>query len=185
LSGSAVILLSPQGQLFNQRLAERLSKLPHLIFVCGHYEGIDERVRDLAVDMEVSIGDYVLTGGELACMAAIDAIARLIPGVLGDCGSAQEESFCKGLLEYPQYTRPRVFRDLSVPEILLSGNHKEIERWRRRQSLLRTYRNRSDLLAQAELTAADRAYLEELSDTERDEPSDDGGCSPPSSSSIE
>jgi tRNA (guanine37-N1)-methyltransferase len=157
-----VVLLSPQGQLFNQKLARQFSRLPRLILVCGKYEGVDDRVRNLAVDEEVSIGDYILTGGELAAMVLLEATARLLPGVLGDEDSAKEESFSQGLLEYPHYTRPREFMGCPVPEVLLSGNHQEIAAWRRRKAIKRTFERRPDLLASANLTEEDREYLEEL-----------------------
>lgn len=143
---SRVILLSPQGRLFRQAIAQELSKLEHLVLLCGHYEGVDERVVDRLVDDELSIGDYVLTGGELAAMVVCDAVARLIPEVLGAEESALEESFAAGLLEYPHYTRPADFRGLRVPDVLLSGDHARIARWRREESLLRTLRRRPELL---------------------------------------
>lgn len=154
-----VILLCPQGRVFNQREARALAALPHLVLICGHYEGIDERVREQLVTDEISIGDYVLTGGELAAMVVVDAVARLVPGVLGEAASLEEESFSEGLLEYPHYTRPREFRGLKVPDILLSGHHEAIRRWRRRQSLVRTLGSRPELLAQADLTAEDIGIL--------------------------
>ncbi len=143
---SRVILLSPQGRLFEQAMAVELSTLPHLVLICGHYEGVDERVREHLVDDELSIGDYVLTGGELAAMVVVDAVTRLLPGVLGAGESTVEESHSSGLLEYPQYTRPAEFRGWRVPDILLSGNHAEIARWRHRQALERTRQRRPDLL---------------------------------------
>ena len=147
--GSRVILMSPQGRQFRQALAEELAKQEHLVLLCGHYEGVDERVRQHLVDDELSIGDYVLTGGELPAMVVCDAVVRLIPGALGGEESAGEESFAAGILEYPHYTRPPAFRGWTVPEVLLSGNHALIERWRRGQSLLRTLRRRPDLLKPA------------------------------------
>ncbi|MDS1029925.1 tRNA (guanosine(37)-N1)-methyltransferase TrmD [Bacillota bacterium LX-D] len=153
------ILLSPQGKTFNQDLAVELATYEHLIFICGHYEGIDERVHEHLVDEEISIGDYILTGGELPAMVVIDAVARLIPGVLGTMESALEESFADGLLEYPQYTRPREFLDFPVPEVLLSGNHEQIRLWRRQQSLLRTREKRPDMFTKLELTEEDRKLL--------------------------
>ncbi|HOB86261.1 MAG TPA: tRNA (guanosine(37)-N1)-methyltransferase TrmD [Bacillota bacterium] len=156
-----VILMSPRGRLFNQDLARELAAQEHLIFLCGHYEGVDERVRLALVDDEISIGDYILTGGELAAMVVIDAVVRLQPGLL-DEEAVQEESFNSGLLEYPQYTRPPVYRGLEVPPVLLSGNHGEIARWRRRQALKLTWERRRDLLKKANLLAEDRAYLEQL-----------------------
>lgn len=141
-----IILLTPQGRVFQQRIAQELAQFPQLILICGHYEGIDERVREHLVTDEISIGDYILTGGELAAMVVIDAVVRLLPGALGSSESASMESHTMGLLEYPQYTRPRVFRDWAVPDILLSGNHQAIARWRREQSILRTLQRRPDLL---------------------------------------
>ena len=140
------LLMTPQGKPFNQNDAERLTAYPALTLVCGRYEGVDERVRSF-VDEELSIGDYILTGGELASMVIIDAVTRLLPGVLGDADSLKEESFNQSLLEAPQYTRPRVFRNMEVPEVLLSGNHAEIERWRQQQALKRTEERRPDLLS--------------------------------------
>jgi len=141
-----VILLCPQGRKFNQDQAKRLSKDKNLIFICGHYEGVDERVRQYLVDEEISIGDYILTGGELAAMVVVDSIVRLIPGVLGDKNSLNFESFEGNLLEYPQYSRPAKFRAWKVPEVLVSGAHKRIEAWRRQESLERTAKRRPDLL---------------------------------------
>ena len=143
--GARVILMSPGGVRFNQAHAKRLSTMPQLIFVCGHYEGIDARIEQL-VDEELSIGDYVLTGGELAALVIIEAVARLVPGVLGNEASSADESFSNGLIEYPQYTRPREYEGMAVPEILLSGHHAEIERWRLAQSKARTRARRPDLL---------------------------------------
>jgi tRNA (guanine37-N1)-methyltransferase len=157
-----VILLSPQGRLFDQKLARELSRLPRLIMVCGKYEGVDERVRVLGVDEEISIGDYILTGGELAAMVILEATARLLPGVLGDEASTQEESFEEGLLEYPHYTRPREFMGCQVPDVLLSGNHQEIAAWRRRKAIEGTFEKRPDLLGSANLTEEDRECLERI-----------------------
>lgn len=159
---SPVILLSPQGQLFDQSIAWEMSGWDQLILVCGRYEGIDERIKLTCIDMELSIGDYILSGGELGAMVIVDAVSRLIPGVLGGERSNLEDSFEDGLLEYPQYTRPRVFQDKEVPEILLSGNHEKIRVWRREQSLKRTLEKRPDLLQQANLTPEDKAILAEL-----------------------
>lgn len=145
-SGGHVILTSPQGRAFNQSRAQQLAAEEHLVIICGRYEGFDERIRDQLVDEELSTGDYVLTGGELPAMTIVDCIVRLLPGVLGQAESAEEDSFSKGLLEGPQYTRPAVFRDLEVPAILLSGHHQRVATWRRRQALLRTYQRRPDLL---------------------------------------
>mgnify|MGYP001306953550 CR=1 FL=1 len=155
------ILTTPQGEPFNQRLAKELAAKEELLFICGHYEGYDERIRSLA-DREISIGDYVLTGGELATMVMIDAIVRLIPGALGDEQSAPNDSFSEGLLDYPQYTKPAVFRGLAVPEILLSGHHARIAAWRRRQALQRTAERRPDLLAKLDLTAEEREMLQQM-----------------------
>ncbi len=154
-----VILTSPRGEPFTQAVAAELAAEEGLIILCGRYEGIDERVRGLYVDRELSIGDYVLTGGELAAMVIVDAVSRLVPGVLGSEESALDESFSDGLLEYPQYTRPPEFRGLAVPPVLLSGNHREIGRWRRQQALLHTVRHRPDLLAEASLTREDEKFL--------------------------
>lgn len=161
-----VIMTSPQGRLFSQPLAEELARERELVIICGRYEGIDERVRELFVDEEISLGDYVLTGGEIAAMVIVDAVTRLVPGVLGSDESAADDSFSDGLLEYPQYTRPPEFRGLAVPETLLSGNHLEIARWRRRMALRRTMERRPDLLATARLTDDDRKFLRELEKAE-------------------
>jgi len=157
-----IILLSPAGRPFNQALARELSREKTLILICGHYEGIDERVREHLVTEEISIGDYVLTGGELPAMVVVDAVARLLPGVLGRDASAAEESFSNSLLEYPHYTRPREYRGCPVPEVLLSGHHEQIRAWRRRQALLRTLENRPDLLHGANLTSEDKQILKEV-----------------------
>ena len=154
------ILLSPRGQVLTQALAQQLSREPRLLLVCGHYEGVDERVIERQIDMELSVGDYVLTGGELPAMVLIDCVARLIGGVLGSEDSAADESFSSdGLLEYPQYTRPRVFEGLEVPEVLLSGDHARIRAWRREQSLLLTALRRPDLLARADIAPKEMAWL--------------------------
>ena len=157
-----VILLDPQGRVFTQAVAQELTQHPHLALLCGHYEGIDERVREHLVSDEISIGDYVLSGGELPAMVLIDAITRLIPGALGDPEGAWDDSHATGLLEYPQYTRPLKFRDWTVPEILLSGDHGRIARWRHQQALLRTRQRRPDLLEKAPLSNADRDFLSSL-----------------------
>lgn len=157
-----VIYMTPQGKVFSQAIAEELSKEEELIFLCGHYEGIDERVLEEIVTDELSIGDYVLTGGELPAMVMIDSISRLIPGVLNNDDSAEYESFQDGLLEYPQYTRPETFMDKKVPSVLLSGHHGNIEKWRREQSLKRTLLRRPELLEKAELTKDDKKTLEKL-----------------------
>lgn len=156
-----VIYLTPQGSVFHQKMAEDYAKEEDLIFLCGHYEGIDERALEMVVTDYVSIGDYVLTGGELPAMVMIDAIARLVPGVLNNNTSAEFETFQDNLLEYPQYTRPEVFMDKKVPEVLLSGHHAKIEAWRREQSIIRTAKNRPDLLEKAELTKKEKEFLEE------------------------
>jgi tRNA (guanine37-N1)-methyltransferase len=157
------VLLSPQGRLFDQRRAERLSEeRRRIVLLCGHYEAVDERVIESLVDEELSIGDYVLTGGELAALVVIDAAARLLPGVLGDEESAYRDSFGDGLLDHPHYTRPAEFRGMKVPEPLLSGNHAEIERWRRREALKATLTKRPELLRTADLTDEDRKVVEEL-----------------------
>ena len=153
-----VIVQSPRGKTLTPLRARQLSQEEHLVRLCGHYEGLDERIMT-QVDEEISIGDYVLTGGELPAMVLIDCVARFIPGVLGSIGSAEEESFNDGLLEYPQYTRPAEFRGMKVPEVLLSGHHANIQKWKREQSLLVTRERRPDLLAKAALTKADRAFL--------------------------
>ena len=154
-----VVLMCPQGEPFTQEKAQELSEAEHLVFICGHYEGYDERIREHLVTDEISIGDYVLTGGELPAMTMTDAIVRLIPGVLGNQQSHEDDSFQDGLLEFPQYTRPREYRGMNVPEVLLSGNHARIDAWRREQKLLRTYRNRPDLFDKAELTKQDQDIL--------------------------
>jgi len=161
---SKVILTTPRGETLNQAMARELAEEDGLIIICGRYEGVDERVRDLFVDREISIGDFVLTGGEFASMVLVDAVVRLIPGVLGSDESAEEDSFSNGLLEYPQYTRPPEFRGLSVPPVLLSGNHREISRWRRRESLRRTFLVRPELLDAAGLNTEDSSYVKELRD---------------------
>lgn len=156
-----VILTTPQGAPFTQKMAGDLALVPRLIIICGRYEGYDERIRSF-VDMEVSIGDYVLTGGEIPALAIVDSVGRLLPGVLGEPESKEHDSFTDGLLEYPQYTRPEEFSGLKVPDVLLSGHHAEIERWRRQESLKRTLLRRPGLLKDARLTDADKRYLEGL-----------------------
>jgi tRNA (guanine37-N1)-methyltransferase len=146
---SAVILMTPQGRAFSQAEAERLSALPRIVVICGRYEGIDERLTEAMVTDEISIGDYVLTGGELPALVLVDAIARLVPGVVGDAGSVEQESFAGGLLDCPHYTRPAVWRGRAVPDVLLSGHHAEIDRWRQGQRVLRTQERRPDLMADA------------------------------------
>ena len=157
--GARVVYLTPQGRTFTQSIAEELAREESLVFLCGHYEGIDERLIEEIVTDELSIGDFVLTGGELAAAAVIDAVSRLTPGVLGKEESFADESFSDGLLEYPQYTRPPVFMGREVPEVLLSGHHENVAKWRREQALLRTAEKRPDLLAKAVLTEKDRLFL--------------------------
>ena len=159
LTRTRVIYMSPQGKKLDQQKVEELSKQEHLILLCGHYEGIDQRVLDSIVDEEISIGDYVLTGGELPAMVLIDSVSRYVEGVLKD-GSTTEESFSQGLLEYPQYTRPEVFEGQQVPEVLRSGNHQMIDKWRREQSLKRTLEKRPDLLEKVDLSDEDKKILE-------------------------
>jgi tRNA (guanine37-N1)-methyltransferase len=156
------ILLTPQGELLHHNLVRELSKHHHWILICGRYEGLDERVRLSVVDREISIGDYVLNGGEIPALVVIEAISRFIPGFLGSSQSVAEESFAQGLLEYPQYTRPPVFRGMAVPEVLLSGNHAQIQAWRRRESLRRTFLRRPELLERAQLSEEDKKFLESL-----------------------
>ena len=156
------IYLSPRGRTFTQKVAEELSREDELILLCGHYEGVDQRAIDLVVDEELSIGDFVLTGGELGALVVIDAVARLIPGVLGSDESSEDESFSSGLLEYPQYTRPREFRGLTVPEVLLNGDHAKIARWRRDQALTLTRARRPEMLENVTLDKKDRALLAAL-----------------------
>ena len=165
-----VVFMTPQGRRFDQSIAEELSEEKNIMLLCGHYEGIDERVVEEIVTDEISIGDFILTGGELAAITIIDAVSRLIPGVLGKEESFEDESFSDGLLEYPQYTRPEIWHDKQVPEVLLSGHHGNIEKWRRQQSLKRTFERRPELLEQEEvqeaLTKKDREYLSELENPE-------------------
>ena len=177
-----VVLLTPQGRLFNQTVARQLvqpaldhladasdTPTPRLGLLCGRYEGVDERVRQYLVTDEISIGDYVITGGELAALVVIDAVSRLIPGVLGDPDGAEEDSHASGLLEYPHYTRPSEFRGFSVPEVLLSGDHGRISRWRREQALLRTWQRRPDMLSKTTLSEKDKKFLAQLSDEQTPE----------------
>ncbi|MBQ9737173.1 MAG: tRNA (guanosine(37)-N1)-methyltransferase TrmD [Clostridia bacterium] len=156
------IYLSPQGKTFRQSTAKKLSKEKHLVFLCGHYEGVDQRVLDEIVDMEISIGDFVLTGGEIAAMAVVDATARMIPGVLSSESSFSDESHFAGLLEYPQYTRPAIWHDMAVPEVLQSGNHRLIEEWKRKKSIENTYKKRRGMLKKAKLTPKEELFVEEL-----------------------
>ena len=160
--GIPVILLTPQGRVFTQRVAEELSQHEHIALLCGRYEGIDERVREHLVTDEISVGDYVLTGGELPAMILIDAVSRLIPGVLGDPTGAADDSHSMGLLEYPHYTKPPEFRGWKVPDILLSGDHGKIEKWRREQALTRTFNKRPDMIEKAELSETDQKFIDSL-----------------------
>jgi tRNA (guanine37-N1)-methyltransferase len=159
---SRVILLCPQGERYDQRKAEELAKEQHLIFICGHYEGYDERIREHLATDEISIGDYVLTGGELGAMVVIDSVVRLLPGVLGSEESHLKDSFSTGLLEHPHYTRPADFRGMKVPDVLLSGNHRLIEEWREKESLRRTYLRRPDLLEKIKLSPKQEKWLDEI-----------------------
>lgn len=161
-SQAPIIYLSPQGEVFNQQIASELTNEPRLILLCGHYEEIDERIREHWVDRELSIGDYVLTGGELPAMVVIDAVARLLPGVLGDATSSEQDSFQDGLLDYPHYTRPASFRGLDVPEVLLSGHHELIRRWRLKEALRRTRLRRPELLNTKELSTEELLLLREI-----------------------
>lgn len=156
------VYMSPQGGVFNQSVAKRLAELDRLVILCGHYEGVDQRVLDRIVDEEISIGDFVLTGGEIPAMAVIDAVCRLIPGVLSGENSYQNESHYSGLLEYPQYTRPPEFMGEKIPDILISGHHANIEKWKREQSLLNTLKKRPDMLEKADLTDEDRRFLNNI-----------------------
>jgi tRNA (guanine37-N1)-methyltransferase len=164
---SVVILTSPQGRPFSQADAVRLSRLPHVAVICGRYEGVDERVRQLLATEDLSIGDYVLTGGELPAMVVLDAVTRLLPGAVGDEQSVEADSFSRGLLDFPHYTRPAEFEGRKVPDILISGHHAEIRRWRKREALRRTLERRPDLLAGAELDDEERELLRELEATVR------------------
>jgi tRNA (guanine37-N1)-methyltransferase len=160
----SVVLLSPQGRTFTQAEAERLAGLAHIMLLCGRYEGMDERVRDVVATDEISIGDYVLSGGELPALVIVDAVARLVPGVVGDEASVARDSFARGTLDFPQFTRPAEFAGLAVPPVLLSGHHAEIEKWRRREALARTLDRRPDLLNDAQLDENDRRLLQDLLD---------------------
>ena len=161
-SVTPIILLTPQGRLFCQGIAHKLSTYGHLILICGHYEGVDERVREYLVTDEISVGDYVLSGGELAAMVVVDAVVRLLPGVLGSEASLLDDSHVSGLLEYPQYTRPTVYRGWSVPQVLLSGNHAQIAKWRREQAILRTLKRRPELLDKANLCSEEKQLVDRL-----------------------
>lgn len=166
-----IILMTPQGDRFSQKKAEALAEHRRLILICGHYEGYDERIRQHLATDEISIGDFVLTGGELPAMVVMDSVIRLLPGVLGNESSAKDDSFSTGLLEYPQYTRPAEFRGWKVPDVLLSGHHQNIERWRRQEALRRTWERRPDLLRTARLTEEDRAFLRKLEEESGGKPS--------------
>lgn len=155
------IYMSPQGKVINQTTVKELSEEKHIVILCGHYEGVDQRVLDEIVDMEISIGDFVLTGGEIPAMAVIDAVSRLVPGVLSAESSYENESHYSGLLEYPQYTRPQIWHGREIPEVLISGHHANVEKWKREQSLVNTLEKRPDMLGKAELTEADLQFLEE------------------------
>src|SRR5664280_310323 len=159
---SLVVLMTPQGEIFNQKIAAQLAEKKQIIIICGRYEGVDERIREHLVDREISIGDYILTGGELAALILIDAVSRLIPDVLGNPESTLDESFSHNFLEYPQYTRPAEYKGWMVPDVLLSGNHAEIELWHKRESLKRTYQRRPDLLKKIKLLAEDKKILEKI-----------------------
>lgn len=161
------IYMSPQGKVFNQTIAADLSKEKHIVLLCGHYEGIDQRVIDEIVDMELSVGDFVLTGGEIPAMTVIDTVSRLIPGVLSAETSYENESHFNGLLEYPQYTRPAEWHGVSIPDVLISGHHANIEKWKREQSLINTLKKRPDMLEKAELTKEDKEYLNKCINGER------------------
>lgn len=161
-SGSPIILLTPQGRVFDQSVAQELCQHEKIALICGRYEGVDERIRQYLVTDEISIGDYVVTGGELPALMVIDAVSRLIPGVLGDPTGAEDDSHSMGLLEYPHYTRPPEFRAWKVPEVLLSGDHARINKWRREQALLRTFFKRPDMIEKADLDKADQTFLEDL-----------------------
>jgi len=161
-SNIPIILLTPQGRVFNQSIAQELSQHPHIVLLCGRYEGIDERIREHLVTDEISIGDYVLTGGELPALILIDAISRFLPDVLGDPTGAQDDSHAMGLLEYPHYTRPPEFRGWKIPEVLLSGAHAKIDKWRREQALLRTLKKRPDMLEKEDLSKEDKKFIEGL-----------------------
>jgi tRNA (guanine37-N1)-methyltransferase len=161
---AAVVLTSPDGRRFSQADARRLKALGHIVILCGRYEGVDDRVRQHLATEQISIGDYVLSGGELPALVIVDAVARMVPGVVGDAESVTRDSFTRGLLDFPQYTRPAEFRGMSVPPVLLSGHHAEIDRWRRREALARTLEHRPDLLELADLDPEDRRILTELSE---------------------
>lgn len=154
-----IVLLTPQGEPFNNAMAKELAGHQQIVLLCGHYEGVDERVRQHLINREISIGDYILTGGELSALVVLDAVSRFVPGVLGNSASALSDSFADGLLEYPHYTRPPEYRGWKVPDVLLSGNHRDIDEWKRRESVIRTGKKRPDLIAEAVLTDKDRRHL--------------------------
>lgn len=162
VEGSTVLLMTPQGEVFNQKIAEELSQKNQIIIVCGRYEGVDERIREHLIDREISIGDYILTGGEMAALVLIDAVSRLCPDFLGNPESKISESFSHHLLEYPQYTRPATYKGWTVPDVLISGNHAEIEYWRKKESLRRTYQRRPDLLKKVTLSPQDKKILDQI-----------------------
>lgn len=162
VEGSTVLLMTPQGEVFNQKIAEELSQKNQIIIVCGRYEGVDERIREHLIDREISIGDYILTGGEMAALVLIDAVSRLYPDFLGNPESKISESFSQHLLEYPQYTRPVTYKGWTVPDVLISGNHAEIECWRKTESLRRTYQRRPDLLKKVTLSPQDKKILDQI-----------------------
>jgi tRNA (guanine37-N1)-methyltransferase len=166
---AAVVLTSPDGERFTHAAAERLSRLEHFVILCGRYEGVDERVRTALATETLSIGDYVLSGGELAALVIVDCVTRLVPGVVGDQASVARDTFAGGLLDYPQYTRPAEFRGMRVPDVLLSGHHREIERWRRREALARTLRHRPEMLERAPLDSDDERLLNDLRERENKE----------------
>lgn len=161
-----IVLLSPQGELLTQDMARRLSLLDHLILICGHYKGVDERVRQALITDEISIGDYVLSGGEIPALVVIDAVSRLIPGVLGNYESAQDDSFTEGILDCPHYTRPAEYQDMRVPEVLLSGDHERIRKWQRQQAIMRTFYRRPELLENVPLSDEDLEFLNTLEEGE-------------------
>jgi len=168
-SPASVVLTSPDGERFTHAEAERLSRLDHIVILCGRYEGVDERERTALATETLSIGDYMLSGGELAPLVIVDCVARLVPGVVGDEASVAHDTFARGLLDYPQYTRPAEFRGMRVPDVLLSGHHREIERWRRREALARTLRHRPEMLESAALDSQDEALLNELRENKETE----------------
>jgi tRNA (guanine37-N1)-methyltransferase len=167
-SNIPIILLTPQGRVFNQNVAQELSQYPRIALLCGRYEGVDERIREYLATDEISVGDYVLTGGELPALILIDAVSRLLPDVLGDPTGAEDDSHAMGLLEYPHYTRPPEFRGWKVPEVLLTGAHAKIDKWRREQSLLRTFHKRPEMLEKADLTKEDKKFLQSLKSSNPD-----------------